>query len=264
MLDDDAYVRSADPLDDDASGHREAGSPAFDHFLSEGLITSVIRPLKSGKEASVHLCRSDPAMTGHELLALKVYHPRDRRDFRNSRMYGDGFVILDDRIRRAVKNKSRFGRQADAGIWLEREWETLTALHAAGCDVPEPISRGAGAILMEFIGDLDGAAAQLRHVKLDRREGTHVLARLLWNVEVALRHNVVHADLSPFNVLYHDGRVVVIDLPQAIDPRFNRQADELLTRDVTNLCRHFDRYGVRSNPEAIASDLWMRFVFAAL
>ena len=264
MQDDDAFFHEADPLEDDSGGPGEAGSPALDHFLSEGMVTSVIRPLKSGKEASVHLCASDPAITGHELLALKVYHPRDRRDFRNSRMYGEGFVILDDRIARAVKNKSRFGRQADAGIWLEREWETLSALHEAGCDVPRPISRGAGAILMEYIGDIDGAAAQVRHVDLDRHEGTHLLARLLWNVEVALRHNIVHADLSPFNVLYHEGRVVVIDLPQAIDPRFNRHAYELLTRDVTNLCRHFERYGVRSNPDALASDLWTRFLFATL
>ncbi len=266
MLDDDAYIEATAvyPPDGGAAGTGENGSPAFDHFMSEGLVTSVIRPLKSGKEASVHLCRSDRALSGHDLLALKVYHPRDRRDFRNSRVYGEGYVILDDRVRRAVKNKSRFGRQADAGIWLEREWETLTVLSDAGCDVPQPVSRGGGAILMEYIGDLDTAAAQVRHVEFDRREGTEVLARLLWNVEVALRHNVVHADLSPFNVLYHDGRVVVIDLPQAIDPRFNRHAYELLTRDVTNLCRHFERFGVRSNPEAIAADLWTRFLFSTL
>jgi RIO kinase 1 len=253
-----------DPAGDSLGNVAETVAPAVGHFLSEGLITSVVRSLKSGKEASVHLCRSDPSISGHELLALKIYHPRDRRNFRNSRVYGDGYVILDARVRRAVKNKSRFGKEADAGIWLEREWESMTALRAAGCDVPEPIARGAGAVLMEYIGDEESAAPQIRHMSFDRREATEVLARLLWNVEVALAHNVVHADLSPFNVLYHMGRVVLIDFPQAIDPRFNRAAYELLARDVTNLCRYFDRAGVRSDPDAIAADLWTRYLFAAL
>ena len=238
--------------------------PAFDHFLSEGLITQVLVPLKSGKEASVHLCASDPARTGRSLLALKVYHARERRDFRRHQVYTDGYVILDERVRRAVAKKTRFGVEADAGIWLEREWETLRTLHAAGCDVPDPVARGSGGLLMDYVGDGSAPARQIRHVDLDRREATEVLARLLWNVEVALRNNVIHADLSPFNALYHDGRVVIIDLPQAVDPRFNQAAPELLVRDVTNLCRHFDRYGVRSDPDAMAADLWTRFLFAEL
>ncbi len=252
-----------DPSMDEPDEPR-AGPPAFDHFLSEGLITSVIRPVKSGKEASVHLCSSEPSVTGHALLALKVYHPRDRRDFKHHQVYNDGYVILDERVRRAVAKKTRFGREADSGIWLEREWETMKALRGAGCDVPDPIARDAGGLLMEYIGDADRPAAQIRHVEFDRREGTEVLARLLWNVEVALRNNVVHADLSAFNALYHEGRVVIIDLPQAIDPRFNRRAFELLGRDVTNVCRHFERFGVRSDPDAIVADLWSRFLFAEL
>jgi RIO kinase 1 len=245
------------------------GTPAFDHFINEGLITRVIRPVKSGKEASVHLCEAGPAAADHAaaasgLLALKVYHPRDRRNFRHHAAYTDGYVILDERVRRAVRKKTSFGREADAGVWLEREWETLVLLHRAGCDVPEPVAREAGGLLMEYIGDPEAPATQIRHVEFDRREATEVLARLLWNAEVALRNNVVHADLSAFNALYHLGRVVLIDFPQAIDPRFNHRAYELLTRDVTNLCTHFDRYGVRSDPGAISADLWTRFLFAEL
>jgi RIO kinase 1 len=248
--------------DDDERPH---GPPAVDHFISEGLIDEVIRPVKSGKEASVLLCRAGTAVDrGRGLLALKVYHPRERRDFRHHRAYTDGYVILDERVRRAVAKKTRFGKEADAAIWVEREWEVLRALHGAGCDVPEPVARGEGGLLMEYIGDPETPATQIRHVDLERREATEVLARLLWNVEVALRNNVVHADLSAFNALYHRGRVAVIDLPQAVDPRFHRAAYELLVRDVTNLCHHFDRYGVRSDPDALAASLWTRFLFAEL
>jgi RIO kinase 1 len=76
--------------------------------------------------------------------------------------------------------------------------------------------------------------------------------------------NVVHGDLSPYNVLWWNDRASVIDLPQAVDPRFNRSARALLERDVSNVCRYFARAGVDVNPVRIASDLWRRFLRAEL
>jgi RIO kinase 1 len=76
--------------------------------------------------------------------------------------------------------------------------------------------------------------------------------------------NVIHGDLSPFNVLVWGGRTTVIDLPQAIDPRKNRHARGLLERDVTRICEHFGRLGVRSDARRIAADLWTAWTFADL
>jgi RIO kinase 1 len=74
----------------------------------------------------------------------------------------------------------------------------------------------------------------------------------------------VHADLSPFNVLYHEGRATVIDFPQAVDARTNRNSYELLRRDLHNLTQHFARYGVTADPDLLANDLWRRYLFAKL
>ena len=41
-------------------------------------------------------------------------------------------------------------------------------------------------------------------------------------------------------------------------------APELLVRDLTNLAKHFGRYGVEVDPEALAQDLWVRYEFAML
>jgi RIO kinase 1 len=255
-------VLDAHAMDEDEGD--QVGDPSFDHFLAEGLISEVLRPIKSGKEASVHLCGSNPARTGADLVALKVYHPREKRNFRNDARYREGRVILNARDRRAVAKKTDFGRRFDHSYWIECEWEAMGTLHAAGCDVPRPIARGPGSILMEYLGDEEDAAPGLRSVGFDRREGTHVLARVLWNVEVALRANVVHGDLSPFNVLMWEGRPTIIDFPQAVDPRFNGHAFELLLRDVGNVCRYFARFGVVADPDALAADLWTRWTFATL
>ena len=41
-----------------------------------------------------------------------------------------------------------------------------------------------------------------------------------------------HGDLSPYNVLVHDGRLVLIDLPQIVDVVGNPQGPAFLARDV--------------------------------
>ena len=99
--------------------------------------------------------------------------------------------------------------------------------------VVRPIKSGKeDAILMTYIGDEDDAAPQLRVYRPKRDEAEGLFRRLIRNVEMMLGANVIHADLSPYNILVWNGLVTVIDLPQAVDPRKNCHAAELLRRDV--------------------------------
>jgi RIO kinase 1 len=234
------------------------------HFLDEGLITSVIRPVKSGKEASVLLCRANPSTTGHELAALKRYHPLNRRDFRDESVYRDGEWIKERRIRVALEKKTRFGREVQGAIWVSREWETLRTLSKSGVDVPTPIATTDDGILMSYVGDVDEAAPQLHRYRPHRDEAHGLFEQLMKNVERMLYVNVIHGDLSAFNVLIWQGRATVIDLPQAVDPRKNRHARSFLQRDVERICERFERLGVRSNPHRISDDLWTAWQFADL
>lgn len=237
----------------------------FEHFFDEGLIETVLRPIKSGKEASVHLCRANPRTTGEELVALKAYHPLDRRDFRDESMYRDGEWIEERRVRVALQKKTRFGREVQGMIWVDREWETLRALSAGGAPVPRPIERTGDAILMTFIGDDDFAAPQLRSCDIDDAEDAAALVdQVLRAIERMLFLDVVHGDLSPYNVLIWNGLVTVIDLPQAVDPRKNRHARDFLERDVERICAWASNHGVRRSPARIAADLWTGWELADL
>lgn len=237
----------------------------LEHFLDEGLITQVLRPIKSGKEASVFLCRANRRSTGEDLVALKRYHPLDRRDFRDDGLYRDGEWIEERRIRVALETKTRFGREVQGGIWVNREWETLRTLWEAGAPVPRPIERTDEAILMTYIGDEGAAGPQLRSYEPDdRREAEDFFGQLMRAVELMLFRDIVHGDLSPYNVLVWNGHITVIDLPQAVDPRKNRHAQALLQRDVGKICRYFARHGVASSPDRLAADLWTAWTFADL
>src|SRR5205823_2996183 len=146
---------------------QEHEQEAIESFRAEGLITDVLMQLKSGKEATVYLCRGT-ALAGAPLAAAKVYRPREQRDFRNTMVYAQGRHMPPraHRERRAMERHTRFGRQLDEVLWIGREHEVLAALHRAGGDVPRPITRSGQGLLMEYVGDEEGPAPQLRHVRL--------------------------------------------------------------------------------------------------
>ena len=237
--------------------------PELETFYDRELITDVLHTVKSGKEATVYCCRAHPS-TGREFLAAKIYRSRRVRSFKNDAVYQQGRVILDARLRRAVKNKSRTGRGVQFASWVGHEFETLSTLHKAGADVPEPLAQSGPAILMEYMGDQDVPAPMLRNVSLPQEEVRSLFDLLMRNVELWLACDIVHADLSAYNVLYWEEEVKVIDFPQAVDPRLNSSAFSLLSRDIDNLCRYFARYGMEMRPSRLTGELWTRFLRAEL
>jgi RIO kinase 1 len=224
-------------------------------FIEVGWIEEVLFPLKSGKEANVYCCRACH-WRGHAFFALKVYNSIKNRTFRDAAAYQDGRAITDARTARAIRNKSRFGRAMEFGAWVHHEFATLNLLHAAGADVPCPVTAASNAILIEFVGRDGNPAPQLRDVRLSPAEAERLLEQALRNIQIMLSYNVVHGDLSAYNMLYSGGHLRVIDLPQAVDARTNPHAKSLLVRDVANVCGYFAAQGADAKPGTFAEELW--------
>ncbi len=229
-------------------------------FFDDGWIDEVIRQVKSGKEADVYMCRAG-GRAAVPFVAAKVYRPLERRGFRNDSVYRDGSLErMKRRQRVAAMKKTSFGREVLFGSWLYHEYETLRALHAGGARVPQPLAVGDSAIVEEWIGDEDGAAPHLRQVRLPHADAPELFEGLISEVRLWLSLDVVHGDLSEYNVLVWAGGLTVIDFPQAVDPRFNRNAYALLARDIANICRHFGRYGIERDPRRLAGEMWARWL----
>lgn len=248
----------SDDNDDDDYPDETSEYAEFDGFFQEGLITEVLYTVKSGKEATVYCCKAGHK-TGVDLLAAKLYRLHNNRNFKNDAVYREGRPILNQRDKRAFAKKSEWGRQVQAGTWLHHEYEVLNALRKAGADVPKTYGSSGNAILLDFLGDYQAAAPILQNVELGEQEARPLFEVALGNIELWLKHNQIHADLSPYNIIYWEGRLTFIDFPQAIDPRFNLNAPALLERDIANLCRYWKRYGVEANASTITRDLWTRF-----
>ena len=243
---------------------RDEMAVAFDALFRDRLITEVLFEVRSGKEATVYCCRGD-ASTGMDLLAAKLYRPLERRTFRNDASYQVGREnALARRDRLALEKKSRHGRDLQFGTWIEAEYQTIRMLHDAGADVPAAIARSHNVLLMEYLGDERSAAPMLYRVRLEREQAAQHLRQIIDNVTLWLAHHRVHADLSPYNILYWEDRIVVIDFPQAVDPRVNPNARSLLQRDLENVCGYFERYGIRADANRIGNELWRRYKIGAL
>ena len=238
-------------------------------FALNDFITSVLRRVKGGKEANVYCCAAHPA-TGLTLIAAKLYRPRMLRNLRNDARYREGRPMLTAegeaigsknwRLQKAIAQKTATGLEAVQTSWLEYEYQTMTRLHAAGIDVPRPLKHGENALLMEYVGDEVMPAPALSQATVSPADAPRLFGRMLDNIEAMLAAQVVHGDLSAYNVLYWQGRLHIIDFPQVVDPYNNPDAFAIFRRDVERICQYFDRLGVGSQPGRIARDLWHKHI----
>lgn len=233
--------------------HEEAIAP-----FRRDWIDGVPEVLKSGKEATVFRCTARPE-TGLEFIAAKFYRPRISRRFRNDAVYREGRQAGDDRLARAIRKKTRTGWEAAFASWTAAEFETLRLLNAAGIPSPRPLTCSDNLLLMEFVGDDRAPAPSLQDLRLAREDAKCLHHEALDVIDRMLCCHRIHGDLSAYNLLVWRQRLTVIDFPQAIDPRTNRNARELLTRDIENVCRYFADYGLAVEGAAFAERIWREY-----
>jgi RIO kinase 1 len=202
--------------------------------------------LKTGKEADVFLVRRGVPGTDRScLLAAKRYRSAEHRMFHRDVGYLEGRRTRESRTNRAVASRSDFGRQAIAGQWANAEFAALARLYAAGVPVPYPAQILGIELLLEFIGSADGTAApRLAETRPSPDELVGLWDQLVFALVELARDGLAHGDLSAYNLLVHDGRLVMIDLPQVVDVIANPQGAAFLTRDADNVGRWFTARGL--------------------
>jgi len=210
---------------------------------------------KTGKEADVSLIRRTYAGDS-VLLAAKQYRDAQHRMFHRDAGYLEGRRMRKSRETRAVETRTAFGRELIAGQWAAAEFAVLSRLWSAGAAVPYPVQLLGTQLMMEFIGDDDGVAApRLAQLRPSLEESVHLYAQLREVLGVLADAGYTHGDLSAYNVLVHHGRLVLIDLPQAVDLVGNPQGFTFLRRDCDNICSWFQARGVAADPQLLFDDL---------
>lgn len=248
----------------------ESARPAPSHLILEDYRSDTeLGMLKAGKEAEVWVLERTANDGRTCLLADKRYIPPEQRAFKADIAYrahrrSDGLARdrggalrarAGGRARQlAMDQRTAYGRKELHKQWVSTEFAMLQRLWDAGAPVPYAIATDGASIVMEYIGDHDGAAPRLAQLRTERNE----MATLAEQARDALlgfaRAGIVHADLSAYNVLVWRERTVVIDLPQAVPFLGNTAATEFLHRDCVNLFGWFARKGVDIDPEEVFVD----------
>lgn len=227
---------------------------------SQAAVDTELGVLKTGKEADVFLLEravpDDPYQS--VVLAAKRYRGEEHRSFHRSSAYTEGRRTRRSRDARALAKKTAHGRALAAGQWAWAEWEALHRFWLAGVPVPYPVQIDGTEILMEFV-HVDGEAApRLAQTRPDPALLRSYFDQLRDAMAELARHGVAHGDLSPYNVLAAGDRLVIIDLPQAVDIVANPTGMDFLMRDCRNVCAWFVARGLDervADEHALFSDL---------
>jgi RIO kinase 1 len=213
--------------------------------------------LKTGKEADVFLVRRGIPQGGRScLLAAKRYRDAEHRMFHRDSGYLEGRRTRDSRVNRAAASRSAFGRQAIAGQWAMAEFGALSRLYATGVSVPYPVQVLETELLLEFVGSDDGVAApRLAETRPDPASLAALWDQLVLALVTLARDGLAHGDLSAYNLLVDDGRLVMIDLPQVVDVIANPQGAGYLTRDAENIGHWFTARGLDGAASPAPADL---------
>ncbi|MEZ5538571.1 MAG: PA4780 family RIO1-like protein kinase [Pseudomonadales bacterium] len=226
--------------------------PRLQLLIEDGIIDSVQRQLKSGKEAAVYLVRS-----GEHLRCAKVYKEVERRSFRQAAEYTEGRKSRNTRRARAMEKGSRYGKQEQEAAWQTAEADALYRLANAGIRVPRTYGFFDGVLLMDVIEDDAGQPApRLNDVMLTPEEARAFHTLLIGEVVKILCAGLVHGDLSEFNILLAADGPMIIDFPQAVDAAANHHAADFLLRDVENLADFFGRFAPELLDTRYGQEIW--------
>lgn len=215
-------------------------------MINRGIVSEVNGCLSTGKEANVYGALSIPLSESED--AAQPLH-------RAIKVYKTSILVFKDRDR-YVSGEYRFrsgynkgNNRAMVKVWAEKEFRNLKRLYLAGIPCPEPVYLRLHVLVMGFLGDKKGwAAPRLRDVDL-QGEDVDEQWRILYLQLLGLMRRMyqtcklVHADLSEYNVLYHQNKLFIIDVSQSVEHDHPRSL-EFLRMDIKNVTDFFRRKNV--------------------
>ena len=229
--------------------------PGLQPLVDDGLVDDVMRPLKSGKEASVYVVRA-----GGEVICAKVYKDMAQRSFQARVQYQEGRKVRGSRQARAIGKASKFGKREQETAWKNTEVDALYQLVEAGVRVPKPYGYHHGVLLMSLVTDEDGhSAPRLGEVELEQAQALRFHEELMRDVVRMLCIGLIHGDLSEYNVLVAPEGPVIIDFPQVVSAAGNNAARAMLLRDVHNLRASLARFAPQLMATHFGEEMWLLY-----
>jgi RIO kinase 1 len=224
-------------------GHRTVDTGIFNDetmvylskFFDKGIIGRIVFITARGKEADLYLCEPGISETvkGAKFVVLKFFR------IETSSFYTmNDYITGDPRFGRMNKSKKSIIK-----IWCRKEYGNLQIANEAGVNAPTPYLSNGSILAMKFIGSDEGVPAPtLKRSELSNPKKT--LKSIIGSVKKLYEKELVHADLSEYNILMKEETPYLIDFGQAVVLR-HPNAMMFLRRDINNVLQYFSKqYGI--------------------
>ncbi|RDI71724.1 serine/threonine-protein kinase Rio1 [Halopelagius longus] len=222
-------LKDADQFKVEQSVFDDATFAAIYKLVQDGYIDAFGGPISTGKEANVYEALGEEGRD----VAAKIYRI-NASNFRHMRDYLEG----DPRFEGIGHDKKQV-----VLAWTQKEFANLSRARQAGVRVPEPIAVERNVLVMELVGLVEDRARRLAEVNVENPQTAYEVVREY--MRRLYSAGLVHGDLSEYNMIIHEGELVVIDLGQAVTVH-HPNADEFLRRDCTNVAKFFSRQGLET------------------
>ncbi|MFB6256849.1 MAG: serine/threonine-protein kinase Rio1 [Haloplanus sp.] len=229
-------LKDADQFKVEQSVFDDATFAAIYKLVQDGYIDAFGGPISTGKEANVYEALG---ADGRD-VAVKIYRI-NASNFQQMREYLEG----DPRFEGIGSDKKKI-----VLAWTKKEFANLRRARQAGVRVPEPIAVERNVLVMELVGLVEERARRLAEVTVENPETAFEVVREY--MRRLYGAGLVHGDLSEYNLIIHDGELVVIDLGQAVTVH-HPNADDFLKRDCRNVASFFRRQGLEVDPADLRS-----------
>ncbi|XP_068092957.1 serine/threonine-protein kinase RIO1 [Hyperolius riggenbachi] len=201
-------------------------------LLTRGVISEIDGCISTGKEANVyHASTSDGQSRAIKIYKTSILMFKDR----------DKYVSGEFRFRHGY---CKGNPRKMVKTWAEKEMRNLIRLNTAGIPCPEPILLKSHVLVMGFIGRNATPATLLKNAQLSDSKAREIYLDIIQYMRRMYQDaRLVHADLSEFNMLFHNGQVYIIDVSQSVE-HDHPHALEFLRKDCANVNDFFVKYGV--------------------
>jgi len=207
-------------------------------LMKQGHITEVKGVIKQGKESVVL-----NGMCGERTIAIKVY-AIEAANFK--RMWP--YLAEDPRFRNIKPDK-----RSIITAWAKKEFKNLERAAKVGVKCPEPLTVRNNILVMSFLGDDFVPAPRLNEIEIENPQ--EIADKVIGSIKILYKNaNIVHGDLSEFNILLWNNEPYLIDFSQSVVAD-HPNARTFLERDVKNVCRYFKKIGAECNAEEILEEL---------
>lgn len=206
------------------------------------LITYKIEELNGvighGKESTVlHATGRDHEDTPGQEVAIKIFKSNTNTAFKTRDTYNKSKCPSYKFDKPRSKNDS-------LNKWAERGFKNLKLLRKANINCPDAISLKKHVLVMTFLGADARPSPQLREVKLDENQLRSSYEQVINIMERMYREcELIHGDLSEYNLLWHNEQVYVIDVSQSMFIT-HPNANGFLYRDCKNILDFYRKCGL--------------------